>query len=374
MSKKPTKADLEQKIQELEQENRSVREAARQTEERYQSLFAHSVEMFYVHDFEGRFLDANDKALEMLGYTRDEIPQHNLASIIFPEDLPAAVRLFNEMKTAGFQKEPSEYRLRRKDGSVVWVEASSSVIYRNGMAYAVQGIARDITSRKLADEKLRLSEEKQRKILESIEEAYYDSISRGNLTYCNSVAYTMLGYEPQEMTGVNFRKFTTPQTTALMLEIFRRIYETGNPERLVDYEVICKDGSLRNHELSAGLTRDEAGRPCGFHVLVHDITPRKQAEERLKESEEHYRSILESMEEAYYEVDLGGNLTFFNPRAGQSLGLSDDVLKGLNFRKYMDEANAKKVFNAYHQVFLTGEPITGVDWELFDKDGHKITV
>ncbi len=374
MSKKPTKADLEQKIQELEQENRSVREAARQTEERYQSLFAHSVEMFYVHDFEGRFLDANDKALEMLGYTRDEIPQHNLASIIFPEDLPAAVRLFNEMKTAGFQKEPSEYRLRRKDGSVVWVEASSSVIYRNGMAYAVQGIARDITSRKLADEKLRLSEEKQRKILESIEEAYYEFDLKGNLTYCNSVAYTMLGYEPQEMTGVNFRKFTTPETTALMLEIFRRIYETGNPERLVDYEVICKDGSLRNHELSAGLTRDEAGRPCGFHVLVHDITPRKQAEERLKESEEHYRSILESMEEAYYEVDLGGNLTFFNPRAGQSLGLSDDVLKGLNFRKYMDEANAKKVFNAYHQVFLTGEPITGVDWELFDKDGHKITV
>ncbi|HQI80766.1 MAG TPA: PAS domain S-box protein, partial [Deltaproteobacteria bacterium] len=501
MARRPTKADLEMRILELEREIRAVRQTARQFEESYHSLFAHSLELFFIHDFEGRFLDANDRALDLLGYTRDEIPGINLATVLCPEDFAKATRLLQELHDTGSleSQKPAEYRLRTKDGRTLWVETSSSVIFRDNVPYAVQGIARDITERKQAEETLRLSEERHRKLLEDIEEGYYELDLRGNITYFNDVAGHMLGYEPHELVGMSYRSYTSADTAQRMFRVFHRIYETGEPERLVDYEVICRDGSVRTHEMSAGLMRDASGRPSGFHVLVHDITSRKQAQEELKKREEHYRTIfentgnatiliaedttillantkfeqltgytkeemegkmswtvfiapedlemmksyharrrkepgstpgayefrlknragevrdiflnvalipgtkesvascmdlterkraeedlrrseeryrniLESMQEAYYEVDLAGNFTFYNPLAVSRLGYRDEELRGMNFRKYMDEENAKKVFDAYHRVFVTGEPLSGVDWELFTRDGRKTHV
>ncbi|HOS98245.1 MAG TPA: PAS domain S-box protein, partial [Deltaproteobacteria bacterium] len=171
MARRPTKADLEMRILELEREIRAVRQTARQFEESYHSLFAHSLELFFIHDFEGRFLDANDRALDLLGYTRDEIPGINLATVLCPEDFAKATRLLQELHDTGSleSQKPAEYRLRTKDGRTLWVETSSSVIFRDNVPYAVQGIARDITERKQAEETLRLSEERHRKLLEDIE-------------------------------------------------------------------------------------------------------------------------------------------------------------------------------------------------------------
>lgn len=217
-------------------------------------------------------------------------------------------------------------------------------------------------------------EAKHRRILDIIDEGYYELDLKGNITSFNQSACSLLGYEPHEMPGMNYRDYTSPDTARHMYEVFHRIYETGNAERLVDYEILHRDGSVRNHEMSAGLRRDKSGRPIGFHVLVHDVTSRKQAEALMKKSEERYRSILESMEEAYYEVDLEGNFTFFNSRAVNRLGYTIEELSGMNYRQYMDEENARKVFDAYHQVFLTGKPVTGFAWELKSKQAQPIFV
>ena len=155
---------------------------------------------------------------------------------------------------------------------------------------------------------------KHERVLESIDEGYYELDLKGNIVSFNQVAASLLGYEPHELRSMSYRNYTSPDTGRLLYEIFHRIYETGSPERLVNYDVICKDGSVRTHEMSAGLRRDAMGKPVGFHVLVHDVTERKQAEEEALQREERFSGILDSMEEAYYEVDLKGNLTFYNSR------------------------------------------------------------
>ena len=105
---------------------------------------------------------------------------------------------------------------------------------------------------------------------------------------------------------------------------------------------------------------------------------RKKAEEALRENEarhrqreERYRNILDNMEEAYYEVDLKGNLTFFNTPAVKNLGYTDNEMMGMNFRQYVDKDSEHKVFEAFHKVFLTGESTKGVDWEFISKAGEK---
>ncbi|HVP78538.1 MAG TPA: PAS domain S-box protein, partial [Thermodesulfobacteriota bacterium] len=96
---------------------------------------------------------------------------------------------------------------------------------------------------------------------------------------------------------------------------------------------------------------------------------RKHAEERLRESEEKYRTILENIEDGYYEVDLAGNLTFFNDSMCRIWGYPKEELMGMNNRQYTDRENAKRLFQAFNHVYRTGEPRRECDWGIIRKDG-----
>ena len=98
---------------------------------------------------------------------------------------------------------------------------------------------------------------------------------------------------------------------------------------------------------------------------------RKQAEEALRESEEKYRTILESIEEGYYEVDLAGSFTFFNDSLCKIIGYPKEETRGMNYREYTDEKNAKRLFETFNKVCTTGEPGSLFDYEVIGKDGTK---
>ena len=101
---------------------------------------------------------------------------------------------------------------------------------------------------------------------------------------------------------------------------------------------------------------------------------RKKIEGSLRESEERYRTILESIEEGYYEVDLAGNLTFFNDSLCSIFGYSRDELLGVNNRNYMDPETSKNIYRIFNAVYHTGQPGKIFDWEFIKKDGAKIYV
>jgi diguanylate cyclase (GGDEF)-like protein/PAS domain S-box-containing protein len=102
-----------------------------------------------------------------------------------------------------------------------------------------------------------------------------------------------------------------------------------------------------------------------------DITERKRMEEALRQSEEKYRTILENIEEGYFEVDLAGNFTFFNDSVCLVLGYSREELMGMNNRHYTDKEEFKKVFHAYNKVYKTGEPSREFSQQITVKDGTR---
>ncbi|MDR3577898.1 MAG: PAS domain S-box protein [Anaerolineaceae bacterium] len=141
--------------------NKQIEEALRESEERYQALFERSLDCVYLHDFKGNFIDANPAALRLLGYQREEITSLNFDSLLASKDqLPTAFGILKELKESGIQKEPVEFRLRRKDGSTFWVETLDALVYKNGKPYAIQGVARDISERKRLEERLQREVEK----------------------------------------------------------------------------------------------------------------------------------------------------------------------------------------------------------------------
>lgn len=89
----------------------------------------------------------------------------------------------------------------------------------------------------------------------------------------------------------------------------------------------------------------------------------------MKDNEERYRTILESIEEAYFEVDLKGNFTFFNESLSRILGYSQAELKNMNNRDYMPPETAKEILQLFGDIYRTGKPIRKYGYEVIKKDG-----
>jgi len=241
----------------------------------------------------------------------------------------------------------------------------------DGKVKAIE-LVRDITEHKHAERALRESEEKYRAILENIEDAYYEVDLTGNLTFFNDSLCRLVGYSREELMGMSNRQLTDPRSAQKLYREFNKVYRTGRSSNVFDWEIIKKDGKKRNVEASVSLIKDPRRHPIGFRGIIRDITERKQAEEALRESEERYRTILENIEDGYYEVDLRGDFTFFNDSLRRMLGYSKEEMLGMGNQQYTDEENRKKLFQAFNEVYRTGKSTKGFGWEVIRKDGSKL--
>ncbi|MDO9515010.1 MAG: PAS domain S-box protein [Syntrophales bacterium] len=145
---------------------------------------------------------------------------------------------------------------------------------------------------------LKSSEDKYRIILENMEEAYFELNLAGNFAFLNTATVEMLGYSVEELAHLNYRDYVLPETTIRLFKIFNKIYRTGEPAEIFDYQVIRKDGDKRFREMSASLIRDPSGSPIGFRCLARDVTKRKLAEEALNKKEEELERKSASLVES----------------------------------------------------------------------------
>jgi PAS domain S-box-containing protein len=113
-------------------------------------------------------------------------------------------------------------------------------------------------------------------------------------------------------------------------------------------------------------------------VLIQELTSLRQRisemEEELRESEEKYQNILENIEDVYFEVDRAGDFTFFNNSLCRILGYTREEMLGTNYKAIMDAENAKQFLQAFNDVYVTGIPTKGLEWEVIKKDGARIYI
>ena len=139
---------------------------------------------------------------------------------------------------------------------------------------------------------------------------------------------------------------------------------SGRPHEYERTDSSGKIWTFRGHPVY-----DDNGDVIGAVEIVTDITERKKAEKALRESEEKYRNIIESIDEGYFEDDLPGNFTFVNEAMAKIYGYKREELIGMNNRRYASPTEAKRIFNVFHEMYLTGIPVTIFDHEIIRKDG-----
>jgi len=212
------------------------------------------------------------------------------------------------------------------------------------------------------------AEEKYRGFFENSTDFVYTLDLKGNFTDVNKAAEYLTGYTKKELIGMNYRDYAAADSHEKIFQGFRRIFEEG--ELLQDFalEVTLKDGAKKYFETSVSPLR-KGRKIIGFHGSSRDITRRVHSEQALKRSEERYRTILEDIEEAYFEVDITGNFTFFNDSLSKILGYSNDELAEMNNREYMPPESSKKIYDLFNEIYKTGNPIKKVVYEIIRKDG-----
>ncbi|MFH1079387.1 MAG: HD domain-containing phosphohydrolase [Pseudomonadota bacterium] len=142
--------------------------------------------------------------------------------------------------------------------------------------------------------------------------------------------------------------------------------QTGKPSTVEIFEPYLN----RHLEIRAMPRFGRDRELVGLIHVVRDITERKRTEEELRRSEKKYRGILEDMDDAYYELDLSGNLVFFNEALVEKTGYSRGELMGMNYRQYISPEKYKSVSRVFSEIYRTGQPERLFDYEVIMKDGQ----
>jgi two-component system, cell cycle sensor histidine kinase and response regulator CckA len=237
------------------------------------------------------------------------------------------------------------------------------------LSLRIKDLEEEMAHLRLEREALRESEERHRILMDESTDSIFSFDSDGRYLYVNGAFAEGVGKPLEQITGKKiwdvFPKDEADKRFGALSEVFR----TGK-EKVIEVRVPRPDED-RFYITTITPIHDGQGRVHTAICSSKNITERKQAEQALRESEERYRTILESIVEGYYEVDLGGNFTFFNDSVCDLLGYTRDELMGMNDRQYTDAQSAKELFQAFNEVHRTGKPTKGFDWEVIRKDGTK---
>jgi diguanylate cyclase (GGDEF)-like protein/PAS domain S-box-containing protein len=353
-------------------ERERMEEAIRLSEEKYQALLEDMEEGYFELDLDGTFTFANDAQCRNIGYPREELIGKNHRQFqdeIFAQEMR---QIFTELYRTGKPVRLLDVVIIKKDGGKIFNEVSVSLLHDNkGNPIGFKGISRNVTERRKMEEIIRQSEEKYRNILETMQESYFEVDLAGNLTYVNYVMHTNLGFTKEELIGKHYRVFTDETNVKKLYQIYNTIYKTGRPVRTADFEFTRKDGTKLLAETSASLIRDTNGKIIGFRGVSRDVTERRQLEEEIRQSEEKYRTIIDAMDEWYFEIDMKGNLVFVNDAVVRNVDYSLKELIGLNYTAFSKNEQAAEVYDMFAQIYETGEPIRGFPYELNRLDGSK---
>jgi len=280
--------------------------------------------------------------------------------------LPRAIEGF-ERTLSGHSTE-GEYRFHTKSGEIHWMGTSNRPIFAGDSVVGARGTLTDITERKWAEETSEEARKRFEDLFESANELIITTDTEGWILHVNKEVERFSGYSKEELIGQSILKIAYPEDTPKYIQFWKDILDGLTPR--YHLRGFSKTGDI-SHLLASASVDKKDGNIVEIQYNAKDITEEKQAEEKLRESEKKYRTILENMTDGYFEVDLAGNLTFFNNSMCEIIGYPRDKMMGMNNRKYMDKENARKVYQTFNKIYVTSKPAKGLDWEITRKDGTK---
>lgn len=369
-------------------ERKRTEKALLESKEKYRLHFSNVSDVIFSIDPDYKVLNVSPSVGKILGYPPEELigEPFTTLNILTPKSLEKAFSNVKRIQN-GERIDSTEYEFIAKDGTIKIGEVSSAPLVKDNKVTAIISVARDITKRKRAEERLRETRDHLNNIIESSLDCIIVSDRTGNIIKVNQSFLELLGYREEEVVGKHviectpmIQEGTYESTTGELLQIGKQYVDDANA-MIVKF---LKEGKATNWE-NYYLRKDKKVVPVdqnmvclynkedkrtGAVAIIRDITERKQAEAALRQSEERFRRMADNIQDGLTIVE-GGERLYINDRMCEITGYSRDELRKLNLMNIVApeyRETARQVSNDYRQK---GKVPKELEQQIICKDGTR---
>lgn len=345
---------------------KQAEEALRKSEEKFRNLFENANDVIWISDEEGKYITVNKMFEQLLGYTKKELEGQQSVKIIADEDRKKSID--NYQKAIKGESVEFETGVVKKDGSkrIFWIRMNP--IFDNGSLFYLQGIGRDITVRKHAEEALREQKAYFQHLFENSPEAIVVATNDSNVIQLNQAFIDMFGFSQEEAIGKNIDELVAKNSYKEEAHKITQSIAEGECVRL-ETQRIRKDGSKIDVSI-LGTPVIIEGKQVAVYGIYRDITNRKQAERDLKKSYDRLQKLIEdTVNVLAHVVELRDPYTAGHQHNVAKLALSiaeemklpEDKINGIRIGGTMHDIGKIKV---PIKVLNKAEMLTDNEWQL----------
>ena len=352
---------------EVEEMTRQLRES----EEKYRFLFENSGDMIFTLDRNGIITSFNREAEINTGYDRQEVLGKSFVDILVTEGRKQLeMRRFRKRLDIRKSK-PYEAVMMTRSGERRYIMVNSMRLEdEQGEVTGLACILKDMTDRKRAEQETKRAKYLLEKVVDNIGDAIVMTDKKGLITFYNKGAAEIFGHHPSDMLGKPVLDFYVRKKNAKKI---KQMLLQSKEGMISDFETqfLSKDGKTVFVNMSATLIRDEEGKVVGTLGINRDITHRKILERELKESEERYRTMVESAYDMVAIICEDYRLKYVNKKAEDLTAYSREELIGMDFRDLLDKRSRRSVLDRFRKKRRGERVPVRYEFEIIGKDGEK---
>ncbi len=371
-------ADLEKSNRLLEaevQKRKRSEDALRESEEKYRNLVVSINDLVCEINLDGKYSYMSDGVKDILGYEPSELIGRTIEGLLAPCSKPYimdyAMRLLQDPQPYTWR----DVHFLHKSGHEIIIEANGIPLFDGkGNFRGYMGVCRDITARKRAEEALRKAEEQYRNMVENISDWIWETDLTSLYTYSSPKVYDILGYRPEEVVGLRSFDLMTPENGKKMRDRVMALNASGELPRVLDAELLHKDGHTVFLEVSGEPVPDQQGTVIGFRGVARDVTEKKFMEEALRESESKLRDTIEKVNDIVWEMDPHARFAYVSPKVRDILGYDPEHYLGKVIVEFMPPEDVLKFSEGFGRIFANPRPYSLEHMRMYHKDGSILSV
>lgn len=360
------KASNEQLKRELD-ERKSIEESLRDTEDRYRQIVESSNDLIYRTNAYGYFNFCNPNGAKIINYTEEEMLNLQYLDLIHPDYREATEKFYTRQLLTRTQNTQYEFPAITKDGAVVWFSQSVQLLFKNERFVGYQATAHDITERKRTDEAVKKFEDYRNLFRLANDPILIFEPETETVLDVNDKACKVYGIPRESFIGRSLKELSHNVTAGE--EQLKDLLSKGTHQAFESVQ-FHSDGTPIHLLINSSIIEYQGQR--AVLSINRDVTERHLAEEKLRESEERYRDLVENAKDIIYTLDLNGCIVSFN-KAGEEI--TGYTRNGNNPHKRFIEFVTPEYVEITRQKILdkiNGKGLTAYELEILNTEGQKI--
>ena len=350
-------------------EHKRIVAALQANEKKYYDLINQSPDGYFIIELSGNILIVNNAMCKELEFSEEEFLSMSIWDIIPEQYLDQYKERLTRILRGESLKEAAEYMVRGKTGRQHYVEVLSAPRYAGGDIIGFQGVARDITARKRAEEALFESEQRFKSAFQ------YSAIGmalvslEGKCLKVNSVLCSILGYSEDELLMKTFQEYTHPDDLDGDLDYLNQLLAGKIESYKMEKRYFHKNGKIIWGLLAVALAKDNTGAPLYLISQIEDITEHKLADAALRKSEDRFRAWIENSSDLVTVVGADGTIQYASPSYGYQLGYKPEDLTGVKVFDLIHSDDREHIMEIFGENIQKPDSAANAEFRVRHHDG-----